>query len=192
MAARDFYPHEVAAIVLDDVTEQADLLESQLATVTSKLASVKPGTANHLALAQQAVTQQAELNQLRVKQAEIRESLKTELEKFEEQQQQAQAQAARLAARTEQAELTAAEVADAINGASDALAAALALAAGTLPDLADDLERGDSYRLAGPWRIILPSVAGNGKIGGLPYVIADGGALLLTTRQAAGGGRHLG
>ena len=42
MAARDFYPHEVAAMVLDDVTEQADLLESQLATVTSKLASVKP------------------------------------------------------------------------------------------------------------------------------------------------------
>lgn len=179
-------------MVLDDVSEQATLLEAQLTSVTSKLASAKPGTANHLALAQQAVAQQAELNELRVKQAEIRESLKTEIEKFEEQQQQAQAQAARLAARTEQAELTAAEVADAINGGSDALAAALALAAGTLPDLADDLERGDSYRLAGPWRIILPSVAGNGKIGSLPYVVADGGAMLLTTRQAAGGGRHLG
>lgn len=187
----DFLPGEVAQMVLEEITADIATVEARLHSVGEQIAAAEIGSSELKALAELAIDLRNQRERLYTQQAEVEQSIKTEDQLAAERAQLLAAERAQAAARAAQAELTAAELIERINTASDALARALAEAAESLPAAEADLA-GGHYRLAGHWREILPSVAGNGKIGALPYVVTGESAALLSTRRAAGGGRHLG
>lgn len=187
----EFLPSDVAQMVLDEITADIATVEARLNRVGEQIGTAEIGSGELKALAELAMDLSKQRQRLVTQRAEIEQSIKTDAELAAERAQLLAAERAQAAARAEQAELTAAELVERINTASDDLARALAEAGRTLPAAAADLA-GGPYRLAGHWREILPSVAGNGKIGGLPYVAVGDSAALLTTRRESGGGRHLG
>jgi uncharacterized phage infection (PIP) family protein YhgE len=175
---------------LADATAQAELISQQLAAVTEAIATATIGTDAHVALAGRAMQLRGQIATLEKSITALTEAAKTEEQKAEETARQAAEQSLALAARMQEHRALVESTIEAINAASDHLAALLAQAAETIPPVVDELQRHSGYRITGFEGILPLPFSGNGRISPIPYITTTPNGARLVTRYDAR--RHMG
>jgi uncharacterized phage infection (PIP) family protein YhgE len=175
---------------LADATAQAELIASQLAAVTESLATATIGTDQHVALAGRAMQLRGQIATLEKQITALTEAAKTEEQKAEETARQAAEASLALAQRMAEHRALVESTIEAINQASDHLAALLATAAEAIPPVVEELQRESGYRLVGFESILPLPFSGNGRIAPLAYITTTPNGARLVTRYDAR--RHMG
>lgn len=177
---------------LDQATDQRILLSSQLEEVATAGQAAYFGSERHADLSQRAVSLRHQIQELDILIASLQEAAKADADRQAEAE--ASAKAAKAAATAEAAEdkAKALEVIHEINQASDTLAKALAKAGELFPVIKQTLATYAGYSLSGAWESIRPTSWSSGRIGALPYIIANDTGARLASRGEAGSGRNIG
>jgi formyltetrahydrofolate synthetase len=175
---------------LADTTAQASLISQQLAAVTEALHGAEVGTDQHVALAGRAMQLRGQIAALEKSITALAEAAKTEQERQEEQSALAAEQSLALAARMQEHRQLVEQTIEAINAASDHLAALLATAAEAIPPVVEELQRHSGYRVIGFESILPLPFSGNGRISPIPYITTTANGCRLVTRYDAR--KHMG
>jgi len=175
---------------LADAQEQAALISQQLSAVTEALHGAEVGTDQHVALAGRAMQLRSQIATLEKSITALAEAAKTEQEKAAEQARQAAEQSLALAQRMAEHRALVESTIEAINQASDHLAALLATAAEAIPPVVEELQRHSGYRVIGFESILPLPFSGNGRISPIPYITTTANGSRLVTRYDAR--KHMG
>lgn len=182
----------MATTALEQATDQRQLLSTQLEEVATAGQAAWFGSERHADLSRRAVSLRHQIRELDRLIASLQEAAKTDADRQAEAEASAKAAKAAATAQAAEDKAKALEVVAAINQASDTLAKALALAGEVMPGIKESLATHAGYNLTGHWESIRPTSWSSGRIGALPYVIANDTGARLASRGEAGGGKNIG